>query len=627
MRFVREFSLRNGERSDSVRVVVPTVALDLERDCGFIRIESLDGLHFAQMHMAGSPVGDWILETRLGGHYRDEDDRWVCHQYDGGYRVIVDADFNFAAPAVSHAFRGSDRAIRHHSVAIATAGAGQLLNNAGTGGISWSHNTGSGSNRLLTISGGYGSNNSAAPTHTTTYNSGSTTNAAIATFNSGSGTYRPVAFVDYVTAPASGSLTAAITFGQTNNAGFVDSIDWTGVNQSTPFAASPIQATGNSAGGSQTISNGALTTPTNGALLDGFFIGRTGTLTASHTLDWANDGTGDLNNWGGGQHTFSSGSQTLGWTVDSGAVWQYAHVVAGIQESSASSYTLDAQPASYSYAATNATLLANRFINAQAASYTLSAADATLIANRVINAQAAGYTLSVSDATLIYTPAGAYSVDAQPASFSLSAQDAQLLAARVIDALPASFSVSAASATLIKGFSIDAQPASFTLSAADTAFVRTYVIDAQPASYAVSAFSATLISSAAPSPEPEPTGAGGPRKKGFRFERYIPPPTPQDLEEKIEESLEGKPKIKKKVVKVIARILADEQEETDTAIQRFSAAMEAIREPIRNDYLDTVNALIAFVVERNARAIGPQIGGDMDDLDDQTIAAVVLSIL
>lgn len=338
MRRERVFVLPPNSAENSVDVRIPTNSIDVGSDCGLVRIEALDGSFFVQMYLSGTPKNEfWRIRHNLGGHYDDATDEWVPHTLSGGYRIITDCDFDLPDAVISAAAINRVMPRRHHSVAIATADAGTLLNAVGSGGTSWSHNTGSGSDRLLTIFGGYGTDWSTTPAHTTTYNSGATTVAATASFNSGAGTYRPEAFIDYVIAPASGNLTIAITFGSNiNNSGMVGAIDWTGVHQTTPFAASPIQATGTSAGGTQTISNGSLTTPTNGALIDGFFIGRTGTLTGSGggTTDWKDDGDGALNNWGAAQHTFASGSQTLGWTVDSGATWQYAHVVAGIQESS-----------------------------------------------------------------------------------------------------------------------------------------------------------------------------------------------------------------------------------------------------------------------------------------------------
>lgn len=334
MKFSREIRLDENNRFDAVRVVIPRLRMDKGRDCGFIRIEALDGQYFAQMALSGSPQGNWGFETRLGGHYRESDDLWIPHSLGDGYRVIVEADVGLWRPRIAHARRGRHMPKRHHSVAVGTAGTGQLLANAGSGGITWSHTTSGGSNRLITIYGGYGSSVTTAPTHTSDYNSAGMSVGAVASFNSGPGTYRPEALIDYQIAPSSGSHTASIAFGQTTNAGMVGSTDWTGVNQSTPIAASPIQVTGTTAGGSELITNGSLTTPTNGALLDGFFLEATNTISGSSgtTVDWADDGTSDFFNWGAGQHTLNSGSQTLGWNVDSGAPRYYAHVVAGIQE-------------------------------------------------------------------------------------------------------------------------------------------------------------------------------------------------------------------------------------------------------------------------------------------------------
>ncbi len=320
--------------ANRLRVVVPNIPLKFGSDCGVIRLLDLDGVERGAMYMSGCPDGDWVFEQRLAGHYREYDDEWMAHDLGAGYRVVVESDIKLPTPIITHGHRELVYPRRHHSVAVGNVGSAQLVVNAGTGGISWSHTTGSGANRLLTISGGVGCGGSATPTLATTYNAVSQTAGPTDWFDTGGGTYRPRAFVNYTIAPNTGAQTAAVTFNSTLNSGVVGSIDWTGVHQTTPIAASPIQAHGQTVGGTALQSNGAMTTPTNGALIDAFYVWVTGTLTANHTSAWGatpNDPAAN-NNWGGTQYTLTSGSQTMGWTCDSGAARDYVHVVAGIQE-------------------------------------------------------------------------------------------------------------------------------------------------------------------------------------------------------------------------------------------------------------------------------------------------------
>lgn len=119
----------------------------------------------------------------------------------------------------------------------------------------------------------------------------------------------------------------------------------------------------------------------------------------------------------------------------------------------------------------------------------------------------------------------------------------------------------------------------------------------------------------------ENVGAGGKRRRrGHRFERYV---EREELEEKLAEELVGKPKIKKKVVRIIADVVANTDESADTAVERLRASLEVTNEPMRGDYIDALNILLAFSSDRLSNR---GISIDNLDLDDETIAMVFLEL-
>lgn len=151
------------------------------------------------------------------------------------------------------------------------------------------------------------------------------------------------------------------------------------------------------------------------------------------------------------------------------------------------------------------------------------------------------------------------------------------------------------------------------------------------ASGALAGTNAILISSSATfdsvTPQvPEVVQAGGTRRPKAQhvFQRYH---EPEVLQEHLKASLRGKPKIKDKVVRIISYIVADTSETPDTAIQRLRASLEATFEPVRGDYIDAVNLLLAFAAQRRIQQEIKELAFEeefFDGLDNETLATVLV---
>jgi hypothetical protein len=102
-----------------------------------------------------------------------------------------------------------------------------------------------------------------------------------------------------------------------------------------------------------------------------------------------------------------------------------AATVAAKPAAGGSTYTLDADSATYAYTATAAGLEFDRLLNADAASYTYTATAVGLEFDRQLVADAASYAWTANDAALEYTPVGStYTLDADSAAYLWSATDA-----------------------------------------------------------------------------------------------------------------------------------------------------------------------------------------------------------
>lgn len=116
--------------------------------------------------------------------------------------------------------------------------------------------------------------------------------------------------------------------------------------------------------------------------------------------------------------------------------------------STAGSYTLVADGATYSYTAGDAGLTLGRRLEADGATYAYSAGDAGLTLNRRLVADGATYAYTAGDATLVYTPAGSYTLVADGATYTLTAGSANLTVSRRLVAEGATYTYTAGDATL-----------------------------------------------------------------------------------------------------------------------------------------------------------------------------------
>lgn len=100
--------------------------------------------------------------------------------------------------------------------------------------------------------------------------------------------------------------------------------------------------------------------------------------------------------------------------------------ISSVPGAAGGAYTIACDPAAFTLAAQDATLIRGRVVVADAAAFTLAAQDATLIRGRVVTADPAAFTVAAQDATLTYATPGAYTIACDAAAFTLAAQDATL---------------------------------------------------------------------------------------------------------------------------------------------------------------------------------------------------------
>jgi AcrR family transcriptional regulator len=126
---------------------------------------------------------------------------------------------------------------------------------------------------------------------------------------------------------------------------------------------------------------------------------------------------------------------------------------------------------------------------------------------------------------------------------------------------------------------------------------------------------------AAPVVPPVEAGGGRSRRTIYRFYDS------KQVEKALRKEIVKKP-LKAKVAKAIARVIADDTEQLDTAVQRLRATLEKMREPIRADYIDYTQRLVAM-----AREMVPQtdfidtIDMRNDEEDDELIAILAMVLL
>lgn len=133
------------------------------------------------------------------------------------------------------------------------------------------------------------------------------------------------------------------------------------------------------------------------------------------------------------------------YTLDADAAsYTYTPTDASLQQG----YLIDAGVAAYAYTVTDADLLHGWLVDAGVASYTYTVTDADLLHGYVLDADAVSFTYTVTDVSLDYTPAGStYTLNADAADFAVTVTDADLIYTQlnhyVLDAEAVSFSVAA----------------------------------------------------------------------------------------------------------------------------------------------------------------------------------------
>lgn len=163
----------------------------------------------------------------------------------------------------------------------------------------------------------------------------------------------------------------------------------------------------------------------------------------------------------------SAGSYTL--TADAASF-----TLAGIEAGLLFGRRLFADQQSYTLTGIDAGTLFGRRLTADQATFTLSGQDAGLIAGRRLVADQATFTLTGNDAGLVYAPAGVYTLTADTGSFALAGNDAGLIYTPL----------------------------------------NNYVLTAETGGFSLSGPPADLLYSGAPPPAPAaPTGGGRSRKR------------------------------------------------------------------------------------------------------------------
>jgi hypothetical protein len=141
-------------------------------------------------------------------------------------------------------------------------------------------------------------------------------------------------------------------------------------------------------------------------------------------------------------------------------------------------YSLQAGSGSFSATGTAATLRYGRVIQAAAGSFGVTGTDASLKYGRVLAAQSGTFQITGTDATLTYGTAGSYTLTAQSGSFSVSGTAATLRYGRKLSADSGSFAFTGTAASLRYARKIIAEAGTFSLTG--TAATLTYSGSAGP---------------------------------------------------------------------------------------------------------------------------------------------------
>ena len=169
---------------------------------------------------------------------------------------------------------------------------------------------------------------------------------------------------------------------------------------------------------------------------------------------------------------------------------------------SGATFTLSADPGSYAYTGTAATLEFNRVLSADSGSYTYTGTSATLEFNRVLSANAGSYTYTGTDAALTYTPATGddYTLVASSGSFTYTGLDATLAFNRALIADSGSYAYTGVDANLVytagPDFTLAADSGSYTYTGLAADFKYDRVLGAGVGSYTYAGLNVNLVYSA-----------------------------------------------------------------------------------------------------------------------------------
>ena len=155
----------------------------------------------------------------------------------------------------------------------------------------------------------------------------------------------------------------------------------------------------------------------------------------------------------------------------------------------ATAYTLEADPGTYTVSGSDTLNQATRTLDAEPGSYAVSGLNALLVSGQTLDAEPGSYAITGNDAELLATR----TLDASPGSYAVTGVDALLVADRALEAEPGSYATTGADAILAQGHAMDVDPGSYAVSGADAELLATRTIDAAPGSYAVTGNDAELL--------------------------------------------------------------------------------------------------------------------------------------
>lgn len=273
-----------------------------------------------------------------------------------------------------------------------------------------------------------------------------------------------------------------------------------GVDNTTPMDVTPTTATGlNTMHPNPPLIDYVTTSVwTVICVASGHTRGGTGTYTfptgyTTNPIDCGSDDTNDVT-VGMGYRTNPADPEDPGGLVHSGTdstnfCWCAATLA--LRPASATGFSIDAQPGSYSTTGAAAEVPAGRMTDANPGSYAVSGVAAEVLSGRVVDAGPGSYALTGTAAEIFPSRV----VDAGSGSYALSGATAETLAGRMVDASPGSYALAGVAAEVVSGRAIGADPGSYLLVGADTTLVGPAFIDAAPGSYILTGLDAGIVAS------------------------------------------------------------------------------------------------------------------------------------